>query len=1641
MEASVDGHPVAIGAGKPRALFAMLALRAGSTVSSDRLIEGLWGESPPATASKMVQLHVSQLRKALAVSGNGAEIFTRGHGYELRVAQEVVDAQRFERLVARGMPREALALWRGPALDDVAGEPFAAAEVRRLEEMRLAAVELAIERELEAGRHREVLAELEELALEEPLRETVQALRMLALYRSGRQADALEAYRDARAALVQAIGVEPGPELRRLHAAILRQDPSLEPPRDGRELPSELGTETPLVGREADLARLRSHWQRARDGTGRLLLVAGAQGIGKTRLAAELAAEVYRDGGEVLYAMGADALARALAAVRAARRPTLFVLDDLPGSRDRPRGGLHELADALPSTPVLVLVTADTIVVGDELRAAATLSLAPLDEDGVRAVARLHVGAREDVEVPVERLLAASGGVPHRLHAAASAWARTLAVRRLGAAASRVAGERPVLREAEDDLAANVVELQAADERPLIVTAAAGDVVICPYKGLAHFDVEDAPFFAGRERLVAELVARLTGAPLTGIVGSSGSGKSSALRAGLLAALSAGVLPGSERWERALLRPGAHPMQALEQATSGTKPHGRLVIAVDQFEEVFTTCRSTDERAAFVDALVACTRDPRRRALVLIAVRADFYGRCAAFPELARLLGANHVLVGPMRRDELRRAIELPARRVGLHVEADVADTLIADVDGEPGGLPLLSAALVELWQHRDGRALRLVDYERAGGVHGAVARLAERAYERLDADQRRVARRILMRLAGDGEGDAVVRRRVPLAELRAGAHERDDVGTVLAVLADDRLVTVGDGDVEVAHEALLREWPRLRGWLEEDAQGRRLHRHLTHASRDWLSAGREPAELYRGARLASALDWMQAHEPEFNELEREFLVDSQSQADVETERQRKANRRLRALLAGLAVLLALALVAGAVAVSQRGQAQDAALTADAQRLGAMALTRERLEDALVLARTGVALDDSAVTRSNLLSVLMRQPQALGMLPEDGQRLFAAAVSPDERLAAVGGESGTVTIVELPSRRPVGKPYELRDGIVQDLRFSPDGRTLAVAGQAPNSPSRGVVDLIDPRTQERRVRLVPPRYPGAAAFLMANTRFLPNGRDVIVQQIPDLSDVDGAPSVMRRFDGETGAAMGPALRVGRHTSIGMWGTGDRSRLFVTSHADDETYMIDAERLELLQRWPAGDVAGTVSSDGSTFALGSQEGEVRLLDLRSGRVRRLEGSHDGSVVRMGFTRDGRTLVTSGADGMLIVWDVRDGEVRETLSGHANGWIWGLDVSADGRTAYSAGEEGRSFVWDLAGDRRLDRLFAADRPFIPDDGDTLPRGLALSPDGRTLALGNSDGAVDLIDAATLQPRASLPALQGFVAALAFSPDGRVLAAAGQRGEVALFDARTLRARGGLTGLRTTTQALAFSPDGGLLAAAELGDRPATDDPADYTGGGVRVWDVRQRALTGVRFQSSSSSIAFSPDGALLAAASTTTPTQIRDTQSGRLVAQLSTPDLGRSVAFSRAGDLLATGHYDGTGQLWSTETWKPVGRPLEGHDGTRLLWIEFSPDGSTLATAGLDGTVGLWDVTTQTPIGTPLTIEPETFGAADLSPDGSRLFAVSAGRRAVRWAVSPEAWKRHACRVAGRGLTQREWHDALPARPYRTVCAPG
>jgi WD40 repeat protein/DNA-binding SARP family transcriptional activator len=1611
VEVSAGGRPVAIGAGKPRALLALLALHEGSTVPTERLVEGLWGEDPPATAVKMVQACVSQLRQALAAAGDGAQIVTRGRGYELRLGDGGLDARRFERLIAECRPREALALWRGAPLADVADEPFAAAEIRRLEELRLTAIEQAIDGDLVAGRHREVVGELEGLVAQEPLRERLHAQRMLALYRSGRQAEALEAYREARRVLVEAIGVEPGPELRRLQEAILRQDPSLEPPVQlAIELPAELDVGTPLAGREAEVDWLREHWRAAHAGAGRLVLVAGEPGIGKPRLAAELAAEVHRDRGAVLYASDASPPAAARVALDRARaaRPALVVLDDLDRAGGELRSALVALLDGLAARPVLVVATGEDRALGSELGVEATLTLRPLDAEGVAAIARLY--AREDAEVPVERLVEASGGVPRRVHRAAGEWARAQAARRVSAAVDRAVSERTGLRAAEDDVAGTVVELQAVSERAERQDTELG-VVACPFKGLAAFDVDDAGIFFGRERLVAEMVARLAGAPLMGIVGPSGSGKSSALRAGLLAALAAGVLPGSEGWALALLRPGEHPPRALEQTVAEAPPCGQLVVAVDQFEEVFTACREESERAAFVDALVACTRDPRRRAVVLVAARADFYGRCAVYPELWRLLGATQVPVGPMRRDELRRAIELPARRAGLQVEPELADALIADVEGEPGALPLLSTSLLELWQHRDGRRLRLAAYEQAGGVQGAVARLAEGAYTRLDASQQRIARAILLRLAGEGEGDSVVRRRVALAELEG---ERDEaVGEVLSVLAADRLVTIGAGEVEVAHEALLREWPRLRSWLEEDAEGRRLHHHLIRAARDWQSAGRDRAELYRGARLASALDWAAGHEREPNELEREFIAQSRAEAESQAERQRRTNRRLRALLASLAVLLALAVAAGVVALNQRGQASDAARAAQAQRLGTQALTENDLDRSLLLARQGLELDDSPATRSNLLTALLRAPAAVGVIRGTGNPLLALDLSPSGRTLAVGDSRGAVLLFDVATRRRVGPLYNPGGG-VGALRFSPDGRRLAIIGMSS-------VDLIDARSHKTVGHLfanpaVPTNFD--SVLFSSDSRVIAAGSPAFV----------GRQSPIRHYIQRWNALAGRPLGDARSIPGAPVGFIAGNTLLVTS-GPAGTDVRDAATLRPIRHWRGGGAPATVSPNGRTLAYGARDGSVHFVDLRTGRLRVAVGRHDAGVTALRFLPDSRAVVSAAADGQLIVWDVKRGTRSETLE-NPTGGVSDLAIARGGRTAYTAGQNGSVIAWDLSGARRLARPFRLPRWDIPAFPAAVVPDVATSPDGEMFAIPERTGYADLFDSQTLARIGRIRLSAGALAKVAIAPDGRTIAATSLDGRVVFSGLLTRRPLGPPipAGSGPPAFALAFSADRRWLATT--------------SGETATIWDAQRRTFVkGLTPGGLVADVSLSPDGTTLAATVDNGPgsgeLDIVSVPFLKSIAHVPAPE-GRWGRFSRDGRLLLYGDQAGRAWLFDARTWTPRGKPLVGHTDA-LLTVSLSPDDQMLATTSLDGTTRLWDVPSGRAIGTALPGVPN-HRVSGAFVDGGRGFVTAYDNgRGYLWDVRAESWARRACDVAGRTLTHHEWQDVLPERDYAPACA--
>ncbi len=376
-------------------------------------------------------------------------------------------------------------------------------------------------------------------------------------------------------------------------------------------------------------------------------------------------------------------------------------------------------------------------------------------------------------------------------------------------------------------------------------------------------------------------------------------------------------------------------------------------------------------------------------------------------------------------------------------------------MEGEPGALPLLSTALLELWQKRRDGTLTLEAYRESGRVHGAVARLAEATYARIPESGRPLVRAIMLRLVGEGEAGAAVRRRAPLDELDL---DRDgEAAGVLAILADQRLVTVGDGVVEVAHEALLREWPRLRGWIDEDAEGRRLHAHLREAARDWDAAGRDAAELYRGARLAAALDWSDQHALDVNELERAFLLREPGGRRPGGDPRAAHQPAASALLAGVAVLLAAAVVGGVLALAQRGEARDAETAQVAQRLGAQALVEEDLDRALLLARQAVAIDDSPQTRSSLLATLLRAPNAVADHARLRRRPLLGRRAQPRRLDAGGGRLlRPDPVLRRPDLRAGRRPAEA--DWVQSVAYSPDGSTLALGGG-------GWVRLVDARTR------------------------------------------------------------------------------------------------------------------------------------------------------------------------------------------------------------------------------------------------------------------------------------------------------------------------------------------------------------------------------------------------------------------------------------------------------------------------------------------------------------------------------------------------------------------------------------------------
>ena len=1049
--------PIEVRGAKEQTLLAHLVAARGRMVPATALIDTLWGDNPPRSSAKSLQTFVLRLRNRLEPERHGSPslLVTDGPGYRLVLDPDDIDAERFTRLVALGRGAredgradaavatlaEALALWRGPAFAGFEHTRFGRAEGRRLEELRLGAAEDKCAAELDVGHTTAVIPDVERLLGEHPLSERLWALLMLAHYRAGRQGDALGAYERARVVLADELGVDPGPELRAMHAKVLTQDPglALEPRRVPvpRQLRLSGGR---LVGRAGERDRLETAWRSAVRGDPAIVVLRGPSGAGAMTLAAALAEAVARSGALVLH-QGAGDLTSMPVAKELLTQPVLLVADHVEPTVD--------------ATLTLILASEHAPIP----QGAVAIDLRPLGMDEVREIVNDYV-ERRDLDAATTEVMVESEGWPGRVHEAAIRCARVAAARRVETALLDTDASSASLASARAELAEGVAALNKWGATDVI-----GDPDVCPWRGLAAYDVADAPWFAGRERLVAELVARLAGVRLLGVVGASGSGKSSVIRAGLMAALADDVLPGSGGWRQILMRPGAHPMRELaSQALGPTGPEigdllshlirsvdsgktARTVLVVDQLEEVWTACQDEGERAAFLDSLAALAQD-RSEVLVVVAIRVDYLGDLAEHAALAALIADSTVLVGSPTEPEVRRAVERPAERAGLVLDDGLADTLVTDAGTEPGLLPLLSTTLAQLWARSPGRSLTFAAYVAMGGLNGAIATLADEAYTSLTAKQQATARMILLRLTGPGDGATVTRRRVPLPELMA--LPGGDVRVVVEALTGARLLTTSDGHVEVAHEALFREWPRLRGWVVEDTAGRAVQRRLAVAASEWDAEGRDASALWSGTRLGSGLEVADARPDEITSTELEFLHAGRAalEADQRAAEQRAAstarqNRRLRWLLGGLAAVLVTAIVAGLLAVQSRREAEVATVAADAKRLAASALNIDYPDLALLAAVESTKAEHSPETYGALLTLLARQPAVFHRI-RTKERFLREAVSPDGRTIFLSENGPRILAVDALTGRILWDVMSPDGGQVGSFSVTPDGTGLIV---------------------------------------------------------------------------------------------------------------------------------------------------------------------------------------------------------------------------------------------------------------------------------------------------------------------------------------------------------------------------------------------------------------------------------------------------------------------------------------------------------------------------------------------------------------------------------------------------------------------
>ncbi|MCI0634096.1 MAG: protein kinase [Actinobacteria bacterium] len=1724
LEVSGQDGPLSLGGPKQRLVLAHLVLSANKVVSAEHLIDAVWGEDLPEDPKSTVQTYVSRLRKVLGSEG----IEARAPGYVLRVEREDVDALRFEDLLAEARGNgsearvteriltEALGLWRGPALADLSDEPSLEGEIARLEELRLQVLEERFNAELDLGHHANVVAELEGLTRSHPLRERLWGELMLALYRCDRQAEALAAFGRARTILSEELGIDPSPELRRLHERILRQDPDLElkgEPLRGYRLLEQIGDGAfgavyraiqPQVHRDVAIKAIHPHLANDPDFIRRFeaeaQLVArlehphivplydywrepgGAYLVMRFLRGGNLA-EALDDGG-----LDLDRAARILdqvgGALASAHRQGVVHRDVKPSNILLDEEGNAYLADFGIAKDVAVSGRTEPGAVKGSL-----LYLAPEQIRGEAITPRTDVYA---LGVVLYEVLV--GEHPFRNVPDLAVYERQL--REPLPPARRLRKELP---SSVDDVIATATakEPRQRFRDALSLTDAfrnalpAAEVTVAaaapplearnPYKGLRPFTEADADDFFGREAFVERLLKRWRSGPqvrFLAVVGPSGSGKSSAVRAGLVPALRRGGIHGSQGWFITDLVPGRHPMDELEAALlrvaqeppprlleileSGPRgllhavdrvvpKDAELVLVVDQFEEVFTLTEDEAERSLLLESLRVAAVDPTSRVRVVATLRADFYDRPLAYPRFGELVGSNTEVVTTLAPDELERAIVRPASSVGQTVESALVAQVASDVAEQPGALPLVQYALTELFERRQEGRLTLQAYREIGGVGGAIAASAEHLFETRKLDGRDAVRELFLSLVTLGEGTPDTRRRVRLSELSRAETDPKAMESALDAYGRHRLLTFDrdpatrEPTVEVAHEALLGAWDRLRGWIDEARDDIRVRNTLASAAADWAAADRDDSFLLRGARLERVASWAETTTVSPSAGEAAYLRASVERRDrdraEEAARQareraleRRSIRRLRGIVAAVTAAALVASVLTAVALGQRSQARREARLATVRELAGAAAMNLAVDPELSML---LAVEAVEVARSEG-----------GSVPPDVREVLHGAIGASRIVGSVpgvGGQpdwsptgdvfatersdgSGVVEIRDVETGRSI-RSFPGHDGDITDVAFSMDGSMLATTGVD------GFLKVWDPSNGAVLTEV-------SGVGVAEGTSFSDDGK-LAAAAWPD----EGAVRVVNLSTDRVVRTFGE-LRGANGTSFGPGGV----------------------RIAVSAKFPF------LNPEGGTT------GEVFLLDLRNNLRRILHDPRTGRQVDdVAWSPDG-DLVAAGVDNILTVWDAESGEELYSIPGRT-GLITSLDWWEDPsrRVLVTGADDGTAKVWRIqeAGPKETVSLSSPEVSNVT--------GVAFSPDGTRVMIGNDVTSPGIkiwdVSAAGNAEWANLPT--DIFGGVLFLSERRVLASGGGggpwSGSVTLWD---VDAPSEPRPVWTIDRPAWYrdccaifpraSSDGATLAVLyyarvyargtsvrdiatgdELffvpADRPISIPPFDLSPDGryLAVGTDRYRA---VRFLDRSGDevggtlreeggfmidrFRFAPDSGFIAIQShrgADRRVRIWDWERGVVITEIAVgledpPEedytiYGSTLVFDPSGRLIAS-TVNRQVRIWDVESGAPVatlpGQPSE------IGAMVFSPDGASIATGANDGSVRLFDVDSETQ--TLVLHAPDRVMSVAFSPDGS-LLASHDGTAVRVWALDIDVLLEIARQNVTRSLTDEECRQYL------------